>query len=305
MHIQSIPSWMKPVLAVAGIYNIIWGAIVVLAPNLFFDLARVARPNYPELWQCAGMIVGLYGLGYWIASHDPMRHWLVVLVGFLGKVLGPIGMAKAIYEGRLPLVFAWVNVTNDVIWWIPFGMILYRTFERSREAHRSMSPEIQSWSMRARSQHGLSILEHSRLRPVLLVFLRHVGCTFCRQALADLSAKRREIEASGTQIVLVHMGHEHAAEQILARYKMDDVPRVWDPGLSVYRAFGLEKGDLRQLMGPRVWLRGFQAGFHGVGIPDGDVSQMPGVFLVFHGELIKSYRHQSVADRPDYVAMVN
>jgi hypothetical protein len=31
---------------------------------------------------------------------------------------------------------------------------------------------------------------------------------------------------------------------------------------------------------------------------------MPGVFLLFHGETLKSYRHQSAADRPDYLAMV-
>ena len=42
-----------------------------------------------------------------------------------------------------------------------------------------------------------------------------------------------------------------------------------------------------------------------LGGADGDVTQMPGVFLVFHGEILKSYRHQSSADRPDYVALVS
>ena len=119
--------------------------------------------------------------------------------------------------------------------------------------------------------------------------------------------KRAEIEAAGTQIVLVHMGREETAENILGKYKMEDVPRVWDPKLSLYQAFGLEKGALAQLFGPKVWLRGFKAGFlgkHGTGVADGDVAQMPGVFLVFHGEILKSYRHQSAADRPNYLALV-
>ena len=161
--------------------------------------------------------------------------------------------------------------------------------------------------MRAQSQFGISILEHSKIRPVLLVFLRHVGCTFCREALSDLGEKRAEIEAAGTQIVLVHMGREETAENILGKYKMEDVPRVWNPKLSLYQAFGLEKGALAQLFGPKVWLRGFKAGFlgkHGTGVADGDVAQMPGVFLVFHGEILKSYRHQSAADRPNYLALV-
>lgn len=57
-----------------------------------------------------------------------------------------------------------------------------------------------------------------------------------------------------------------------------------------------------------MWLRGFAAAFrgrHGLGGAEGDVAQMPGVFLLFHGETLKAYRHQSAADRPDYLAMVS
>lgn len=299
---------MKLVLAAAGFYNIVWGALVVFAPALLFDLAGMAQPNYPELWQCIGMIVGVYGVGYWIASGDPIRHWLIVLVGLMGKVFGPIGMAKALYEGRFPPTFAWTILTNDLIWWVPFALILAHAARENEDKQRVFSPEIQTWAMRAKSQFDISIFEHSKLRPVLLVFLRHVGCTFCREALADLSAHRDRIEASGTQVVLVHMGNEDTAEAILTKYQLGDIPRVWDPKLSLYRAFGLEKGAWSQLFGPKVWWRGFEAGFlgkHGMGGADGDVTQMPGVFLVFHGEILKSYRHQSAADRPDYVALVS
>jgi peroxiredoxin len=186
-------------------------------------------------------------------------------------------------------------------------LILYHAYRENADSRRAYSPEIQSWALRAKTQYDLSILEHSRIRPVLLVFLRHVGCTFCREALSDLSRKRADIEATGTQIILVHMGREQAAEQILSKYKLLDIPRVSDPKLSLYEAFGLERGSMAQLFGPKVWLRGFRAGLagnHGLGTPEGDVAQMPGVFLLFHGETLKSYRHQSAADRPDYLAMV-
>lgn len=305
---QSFPHWMKAALLAAAIYNLLWGAAVILWPNLLFTWAGMTLPNYPEIWQCVGMIVGVYGVGYWAASGDPVRHWPIVLVGLLGKILGPIGFAKALVEQRFSTKFLWVILTNDLMWWVPFGLILYHTYRVHQGEERAHSPEIQTWAMRAKSQFGISILEHSRVRPVLLVFLRHVGCTFCREALADLSEKRELIESTGTQLVLVHMGREESAEQILAKYKLNDVPRVWDPKLALYRAFGLEKGSVFQLFGPKVWIRGFKAGFmgqHGVGSWEGDVTQMPGVFLVFHGEILKSYRHQSAADRPDYVALVS
>lgn len=118
------PTWMKWVLFVAAVYNLAWGTIVVLAPNLLFDWFDMARPTYPQIWQCVGMIVGVYGIGYGIAAFDPARHWPIVFVGFLGKVFGPIGFAWSVYQGEFPAAFGWINITNDLIWWVPFVLIL-------------------------------------------------------------------------------------------------------------------------------------------------------------------------------------
>ena len=111
-------------LKLAGIYNILWGAIVIFFPNLMFDLAGMERLNYPEIWQCVGMIVGVYGLGYWIAATDPIKHFPIVLVGFLGKIFGPIGFTQALWTGRFTPIFGINIIFNDLIWWIPFFMIL-------------------------------------------------------------------------------------------------------------------------------------------------------------------------------------
>jgi hypothetical protein len=102
------------------------------------------------------------------------------------------------------------------------------------------------------------------------------------------------------------MSRDADAETFFARYGMQDVARISDPGQAVYRAFGLARGRLWQLLGPDVWMRGFVAAIlnrHGVGMLAGDGFQMPGVFLVFHGEILRSFRHQSAADRPDYAAL--
>lgn len=116
--------WMRVVLRVAGAYNVVWGALVVLFPLAMFRWAKMPPPNYPQIWQCVGMIVGVYGVGYWIAASDPARHWPIVLVGLLGKVLGPIGFLPLAWRGEWPWLFGLVNVTNDLIWWIPFTLIL-------------------------------------------------------------------------------------------------------------------------------------------------------------------------------------
>jgi small multidrug resistance pump len=123
---------MKLTLKLAGIYNIIWGALVVLFPLKFFELFGMEAPNYPELWQCIGMIVGVYGVGYWIAASDPLTHFPIVLVGFLGKIFGPIGFAGGLISNRFPPSFGINIIFNDLIWWIPFFLILKRKYERDR-----------------------------------------------------------------------------------------------------------------------------------------------------------------------------
>lgn len=123
---------MRRILLAAGLYNILWGAFVVLWPHAIFDWAGMARPNYPELWQCIGMIVGVYGVGYAIAAFDPVRHWPIVLVGFLGKFFGPLGMLQAVWTGALPAAFAWNCLTNDLIWWVPFVLLLRHAWRVER-----------------------------------------------------------------------------------------------------------------------------------------------------------------------------
>jgi hypothetical protein len=120
---------MAVTLWAAGIYNILWGALTVLFPLAPFRWAGMAPPNYPQIWQCVGMIVGVYGVAYIIAAYNPLRYWPLVLVGLLGKFLGPIGMAQAIWQGTLPPVAGLTCVTNDLIWWIPFTLILYRCYQ--------------------------------------------------------------------------------------------------------------------------------------------------------------------------------
>lgn len=116
----NLQKWLK----VAAIYNLVWGGLTVLFPHFLFDWAGLPQINYPEIWQCVGMIVGVYGLGYYLASRDYVRHWPIVLVGLIGKIAGPIGFVDALYRGRFNLQFGATIIFNDLIWWIPFFLML-------------------------------------------------------------------------------------------------------------------------------------------------------------------------------------
>lgn len=300
------PAWMTSVLRGAAVYNVVWGGVAILLPDLFFRLARMPAPNYPSLWRCIGMIVGVYGVGYWIAARDPLAHWPIVLVGLLGKLFGPIGFLFAAGSGELPWRFGWTILTNDLAWWMPFGLILWAALRRHLTTPDVGLPMPIDRAMSvARVQSGQSLADFGRGRSLLVVFLRHLGCTFCREALADLAAKRGRIEAGGVRLVLVHMGSESAAEPFFERFGLGDVARVSDPQRALYRAFELQRGGLAALFGPRVWLRAIGALWRGAGLGAlaGDGLQMPGAFLLFDGRIVVAYRHRRASDRPDYAAL--
>lgn len=155
----------------------------------------------------------------------------------------------------------------------------------------------------AHTENGIPFVELVEESPVLLVFLRHAGCTFCREALSDISVSRDRIEADGVRIVLVHLGDRAEMKKIVARYGLSDLERVCDPDHRLYEAFGLKRGSWDKVYGPKVWVRGIIAGLfrgHGFEWPVADYTQMPGVFFIDKGLVLKSYRHKSAADRPCY-----
>ena len=148
------PRWMRRVLVAAGMYNLIWGAAIILFPAALFQFAEMDLPRYPQIWQCVGMIVGVYGVGYLIAATDPLRHWPITLVGLLGKILGPIGFFETLFSGELPLAFGATIITNDLIWWIPFAAILYQALKAASDQSTSGDTDYETATTTVISNRG-------------------------------------------------------------------------------------------------------------------------------------------------------
>lgn len=153
----------------------------------------------------------------------------------------------------------------------------------------------------------VDLLTESQEKPVMLVFLRHFGCMFCREALSDISKRKGSIEEMGTKIIFVHMSDNETAEKFFKKYKLSGIPHISDPNCKFYAEFGLTKGNFTQLFGLRAWMRGFQTAIvkqHGMAPPIGDGFQMPGVFVIQDGEIQEAFIHKLSSDRPDYEKLV-
>jgi peroxiredoxin len=143
-------------------------------------------------------------------------------------------------------------------------------------------------------------------QPVLLVFLRHFGCTFCREAIDELSNRKAEIEATGSRIVFVHMAEDEVAQSFFQEYNFSDAEHISDVMCSFYKEFGLVKGTTNQLFGLKNWARTIESGIvkgYSWGREIGDGFQMPGVFVLRNRKVQESYIHKYVSERPDYGKM--
>jgi hypothetical protein len=145
--------------------------------------------------------------------------------------------------------------------------------------------------------------------PVLLMFLRHFGCVFCKESLDDIAAKRRSFEKSGIRIVFVHMSDEDTALEYFHKFNLDGISFVCDPNQRFYAAFGLHRGTFTQLYGLRTWLRGYklkaEKGYElELAKKLGDSTQMPGVFVLQDGEIKESFIHRMASERPDYEQLI-
>ena len=154
-----------------------------------------------------------------------------------------------------------------------------------------------------------SLYQLSENHTVLLVFLRHFGCIFCKEAMNDIAKKRSYWEKLNVKTVFVHMAEKNRAEEFFAEFGLKGVDHISDPNCMVYKNFGLSKGGPSQLFGLKGMLRGFEVAVKHPsylgGAQIGDGLQMPGVFLICDGQIVDSYIHRNASDRPNYDEIIS
>ena len=160
-----------------------------------------------------------------------------------------------------------------------------------------------------RTETRRSLLDLVDESPVLLIFLRHFGCSFCRQTLDDVSKIRGQIEGKGIRPVFVHLGSPERAKPYFDYYNLSDIERVSDPDATLYatQVFRLpRKSAFSHFLVPAVlkaWLLGGIRRY-GVGMIKEDADQMPGIFFLKNRAIARAYRYRTIADQPDYLKLI-
>jgi peroxiredoxin len=147
---------------------------------------------------------------------------------------------------------------------------------------------------------GESLWDVSQKSKILLIFVRHAGCTFCRETLSELKRELPALQKISIIPVVVHMGSVQQGQAMLERAGLRDTLQISDPGRSLYRAYELNRGRLTQLLGPSVLWKGFLSAIlkgHGFGRWVGDGFQLGGAFLIQSGRILASFPAKNAADK--------
>lgn len=119
--------------------------------------------------------------------------------------------------------------------------------------------------------------------------------------MAQLRQKKQYFDRAGAQVVLVGMGTPEESAAFEMKFDIP-FPLISDPKRRLYRTFGLKMLSALGLLSPSVAVKGILAitKGHTVGIPIGDVRQLPGVFIIgTDGRIVYSHFANDPSDHPD------
>lgn len=134
----------------------------------------------------------------------------------------------------------------------------------------------------------------------LFVFLRHFGCIFCREMVADLRRQASEEGEKGS-ILFFYQGTVPAGREFFSQH-WPAARAIADEPLRFYRGFGIPKASIREMLSPAIWRRGmetFSKG-HRPGTFQGSVRQMPGLMIVRDEHVVWRHDFEHAGDNPDF-----
>jgi hypothetical protein len=119
--------------------------------------------------------------------------------------------------------------------------------------------------------------------------------------VAQLRHAKPRFEEAGLGIALVGMGTPEEAQAFKTRFAVP-FPVVADPQRELYHAFDLPRMSPLGFLSPTLALRGLaaMAEGHTMGLPQGDVRQLPGVFIIDgQGRSLSGHYARDPADHPE------
>lgn len=297
-----LSGWSQVVLMIAALYNVLFGIWAIFFPKQYLNFTNISLTAEP-LWQCIGMIIGLYGLGYFIASTNIYRYWPLVFIGLLGKIFGPIGFIWHILQGSLDTSGLILILFNDLIWLIPFAIILLKVLHLNWKHQNNFFLEEKGNKL----NEVYNILEKHKNQKIIFIFIRHLGCSFSKFLLKDLNKEYNTLNSNNYKICLVSMSNKNKINNYLNEELKDKILFISDPKQYLYRFFNLKRGNLFSVIDFKIIKESFKIlkdKSCTPGFIDGDGFQLSGLVLIENYKILKKEIHQTVFNNGSILGQV-
>ena len=146
-----------------------------------------------------------------------------------------------------------------------------------------------------------SLPDEAKGEKAAIFFLRHLGCSLCKEKIAELKDSYSRFEEKSVRLIAVVQSTQKRIEQFSAK---ESIPfsLVADREKRLYDAFEVARGGFKEFTAPAVLKASIRATLKGHmhGKFEGDELQVPAAFLVSAaGEIIHAHYGKDISDFGD------
>ena len=147
----------------------------------------------------------------------------------------------------------------------------------------------------------VELRERWRRGPLVVMFMRHFGCAFCREHLIRMGRAAKEFDAAGAEVIAVFQYSAEATRDFCASRKVP-FECLGDPLREAYGEVSLGRAKRKQVLSLKIarrHLTAFRQGASFGGPKGGDMMQLPGTFVIDReGRVVFAHYAESSGDNP-------
>ena len=125
--------WMRKLLIFAGGYNLLVGINLCVFYHEMFKFFALPKPSLIMYVQLVGILVALFGVGYWRVAFRPIQNRDLLLLGFLSKLFGTLLGTGYVLLGKMPPIFLVILIFSDLVYLPFFWLIIRRVYRIAGE----------------------------------------------------------------------------------------------------------------------------------------------------------------------------
>lgn len=139
---------------------------------------------------------------------------------------------------------------------------------------------------------------------VILHFLRHLGCLYCKNAVDQLY-KLSTQDPGFPRIIFVHQSPIDIGEAFFEKH-FPGASHISDPELSLYNLFGIQSLKGLRYLDPRMIFKGLKLLLMGYSnrLGMGNVKLLSGTFLFLNGKLVWQHVAKRAGDEPNWKKVI-